>query len=83
MTCSRFPPGLIFADLALEFGDEGELLYQPEPLEAIAALNGRSIDTEDDAMSIVVDWYVTHRETGGAPDPACETIVALLTARGA
>ena len=51
----RLAPHIDFADLAFEFGADGELLYQPEPLQTVATLNSRSVDSEDDAMSTIVD----------------------------
>lgn len=79
------PPDLTFADLALELDDAGGLHYAPDAMERLCAANGiqptTALSSDDLACDLVCRWYLQHREEGGAADPACETIVALLNAR--
>lgn len=73
-----------FSDLDLAFY-EGDLSFKWEPIVAICAHNGLSVDIfkrgpEDNVVSLIWAWYAQHRAEGGAPDPVAEEYIAEVQA---
>lgn len=83
----RIPPGLDFADLALELGQDGGLLFVPSPLGVLCLHNGLDpelvLADEDRSCALICDWYLAHRLAGGEPDPTAEELLAQAAAQEA
>ena|SRR5450756_2110225 len=80
--------GCDFADLALEREPvTRRLLYAPGPLSEMCRTNGldpaAALANEDLACWLICEWYVTHIEAGGEPDPTAEVILAEVAAQEA
>lgn len=55
------------------------------PIEAICKLSGIDIalfkhQHEDNVSGLITEWYIEHRQRGGAPDPIQEQLIAEVLA---
>ena len=77
-------PPTDFAALELQLAPDAELVYVPGALRDFCRANRIDtaiLDDEDFAMAAIAHWYVLHRHAGGKPDPAAETVVAMVSSR--
>ena len=80
----NLPQGYDFADLQLERDDAGGLRYLPDPLAACCEANEldvvMTLGSNNMACMLVAEWYLSHRMSGGEPDPVAESILAEVAA---
>ena len=75
------PDGLRFADLQLRLDPEsGNLDFDTDPVERMCAANGLNIDEvmEDEAVQMLLSWYIQHRRQGGEADAVLESEIEAL-----
>ena len=86
------PDNLDFSALRLarDSSTGGQMAFDWRPVEAICEANGIDIDmfrrSEDNLSGLLTQWYVAHRDQGGAFDPVMEDLIAetrLEDSRGA
>jgi hypothetical protein len=79
------PRELEFAELALERESVTlRLLFAPGPLAVLCLGNGLDLEAflanADLSCWMITEWYCSHREAGGEPDPVAEKILAEVAA---
>jgi len=73
------PSDVKFSDLKLNRENNGDLSFNWEPLEKICEASGIPIKLikegpEDNASSLIVNWYIVHKKSGGDPDSVAEDL---------
>ena len=75
------PDNLDFSALRLarDSSTGGQMEFDWQPIEAICEANGIDIDmfrsSEDNLSGLLTQWYVAHRDLGGAFDPVMEDLI--------
>lgn len=79
------PDNVAFSDLHLARDADMAVSFDWAPIESIYAANGLDVSIfregpEDNISGLITAWYFTHLQSGGAPDPVQEDILAEIRA---
>lgn len=79
------PPDLGFADLRLARDADGAVSFDTSVIHRIELASGIEPGffmerPEDVVADLIVGWYTTHRQHGGAPDAVAEDLLAEVRA---
>lgn len=82
------PEGLDFADLRLARDADGAVSFDWAVIERICRANNLPVEMlregpEDNVAGLLIGWYSSHRNAGGAPDPVAEDLLAEVKAEDA
>lgn len=86
MTPFIVPAGLEFAAARLARDADGMLSFDTQILARVFCANGistESLSDEDTVCEVLMQWYLTHMDAGGAPDPVMEDLYAEVAAEDA
>lgn len=88
MATISIPDDLDFADLHLARDADGMVSFDWATIERICAASGVPVAVfrdapEDNVAGLIINWYVAHRENGGALDPVAEDLLVEVRAEDA
>lgn len=75
------PDDLTFSDLHVARDADGSVSFDWAVIERICEVSGLPVEMfrdapEDNVARLIVGWYHTHRQHGGASDPVAEDLIA-------
>lgn len=81
----KIPDTLDFSDLKLARDSDGAVSFDLDVIELICEesdlpLEAFTESAEDNVSALIVGWYRSHIQRGGAPDPVAEDLIAEVTA---
>jgi len=82
------PDDVAFFDLKLARSSDGHVSFDWALIERICVASNVPIELlrdgpEDNVSGLIVAWYMTHRQRGGAADPVAEDLLAEVRAEDA
>lgn len=81
MATLSIPDGVEFSDLQLARQGDGSIVFDWSPIKRICAASNIPVDlfrqaSEDNIAGLLISWYITHLNRGGAPDPVAEELLS-------
>ncbi|SDY07161.1 hypothetical protein [Nitrosomonas sp. Nm33] len=81
------PDNLTFADLKLNFNDDGQISFNIQVIERICNLNGLRVhhlfaSGENAVLRLIVVWYAQHLAAGGKLDQTAENLMTEIKLEG-
>jgi len=80
------PEWLSFSDLKLARDAHGRFRFEWFPIKTICEQSGIDVSNmrdgmEDNAIVLIVEWYLSHIGKGGARDPVADALIAEVLGR--
>lgn len=88
VTTIAIPDDVQFSDLHMQRDPDGSVSFDWAPIERICAASGLDVAVlregpEENVGRLITQWYMTHRASGGDPDPVQEDLIAEVAAEDA